>query len=136
MRYISIGSYEVSVLFLLAVLVIIPIVCSASYYFFTSVTIPFTIEEPLSITNYSSSIHVHPGENKTLDIEIQNSAAVNYSITLIFGMNDTVFQNSYVTTSNLTYNIAPGVNQITAWIAVDTGAHPAHLELIIDFYRE
>ena len=73
MRYISIGSYEVSVLLLLAILVIVPIACAASYYFFSSITISFTIEEPLSITSYSSSIHVHPGENKTLDIEILNS---------------------------------------------------------------
>jgi hypothetical protein len=136
MRYISIGNYEVSVLLLLGVLVLIPIACAASYYFISSITISFTIEEPLSITSYSSSFHVHPGENKTLDVEILNSAAVNYSVILILSINDTAFQDSYVTASNLTYNIAPGVNQITAWIAIATSAHPAHLDLIIDFYRE
>ncbi len=136
MRYINIGSYQVSVLLLLAVLVVVPMACAASYYFFSSITIPLTIEEPLSLSSYPSSIHVHPGENETLEIVVNNAATVNYSILLILGVNDTAFQDSYITFSNRTYNVIPGANQITAWIAVNTGAHPAFLEIIINFYRE
>ncbi|MGD8565657.1 MAG: hypothetical protein PVF96_04835 [Candidatus Bathyarchaeota archaeon] len=136
MRYMNIGRYQVSIILIVLVLVVSPIVIAASYYVWTSRTIPFSVDEPLSITDYPASIHFHPGENKTLDITIVNIATINYSVSLTFTLNDTAYQESYVTFSNSTYNISPGTNQIMAWIAVDKNAHPIFLELIVDFYRE
>jgi hypothetical protein len=132
----NIGRYQVSIILIVLVLVVSPIVIAASYYVWTSRTIPFSVDEPLSITDYPASIHFHPGENKTLDITIVNIATINYSVSLTFTLNDTAYQESYVTFSNSTYNISPGTNQIMAWIAVDKNAHPIFLELIVDFYRE
>ncbi|UCH31830.1 MAG: hypothetical protein JSV05_10195 [Candidatus Bathyarchaeota archaeon] len=93
------------------------------------------VEEPLSISDYPSAIHVHPGENQTLVVSILNSAPVNYVVALIFSLNETTYQESYVTFSNSTYILVPGLNNVTAWMFVQSGAHPAWLELIIDFYR-
>ncbi len=136
MRYVTIGSYQVSVLLLLMVLIVCPIISAATYYLWTTRMMLISVDEPLSITDYPASLHVHPGENKTLDITVTNSANVNYSVTLTFALNDTVYQESYVTFSNRTYNVLPDVNQITAWLFVDKGAPPASLELTVNFYRE
>ncbi len=136
MRYVTIGSYQVSFLLLTAVLVVSPVVLAASYYLWASRTIHFSVDEPLSITDYPSSIHLHPGENETLNLTIMNAATVNYSVTLTFALNDTAFQESYVTFSNNTYHITPSTNHIMAWMLVDKKAHPALLDLTVDFYRE
>jgi hypothetical protein len=135
MRSITIGRYQVSLLFLLILAAACPIVLAATYLW-TVRTIPFSVEEPLSITDCPTTFHVHPGENKTLDVTISNSATVNYSVTLIFTLNDTAYQQSYVTTSNYTYTVTPSTNHIRAWILVDKKAPPAWLELQISFYRE
>jgi hypothetical protein len=124
-----------SLLFLVVVVIACPIVLAATYLW-TSRTIPFSVEEPLSITDYPTTFHVHPGENTTLDITVQNSATVDYSVTLVFALNDTAYQQSYVTTSNYTYTVMPSTNNIKAWILVDKKAPSAWLELQIDFYRE
>ena len=135
MRSVTIGRYQVSVILLLIVVVASPIVFAATYLYAIR-TIPFSVDEPLSITDCPTTIHLHPGENKTLDITILNSATVNYSMTLSLALNDTTYQESYVTFSNYTYNITPSTNNIKAWIFVDKNAPPAWLELTIEFYRE
>jgi len=135
MRNVTIGRYQVSVLLLLIITVASPIVFAAAYLWVVR-TIPFSVDEPLSITDFPTSFHVHPGENKTLDITILNSADVNYSVTLVLALNDTAYQESYVILSNYTYNITPSTNHIRAWIFVDKKAPPAWLELQIDFHRE
>jgi len=134
MRSITIGRYQVSVLLLLIIAIISPIVFAAAYLW-TVRTIPFSVDEPLSITDFPSSFHVRPGENKTLDITILNSANINYSVRLLLALNDTAYQESYVNLSNLTYNITPNTNQIIAWIFVNKTAPPTWLELHIDFLR-
>ena len=135
MRNVTIGRYQVSILLLLIITVASPIVFAAAYLWIER-TIPFSVDEPLSITDFPTSFHVHSGENKTLDITILNSADVNYSVTLVLALNDTAYQESYVILSNYTYNITPSTNHIRAWIFVDKKAPPAWLELQIDFHRE
>ncbi len=135
LRNVTIGRYQVSVLLLLIVVVASPIVLAATYLW-TVRTMSFSVDEPLSITDCPATFHIHPGENKTLDITILNSATVNYSVTFLFTLNDTVYQESYVTFSNYTYKITSSTNNIRAWIFVDKKAPPAWLELQIGFYRE
>lgn len=118
------------------VLVVCPIISAATYYLWTTRTMFISVDEPLSITDHPASFHVHPGQNKTLDITVMNSANINYSVTLTFALNDTAFQESYVTFSDRTYNVVHDVNQITAWLFVDKGAPPASIELTVNFYRE
>jgi hypothetical protein len=135
LRSITVGRYQLSLLFLVIVAIACPIVLAATYLW-TVRTIPFTVEEPLSITDWPTTFSVDPGKNQTLDITIENSATVNYSVTLVLTLNDTAYQQSYVTTSDYTYTVMPNTNHITAWIFVEKKAPPAELELQIDFYRE
>lgn len=134
MRWILIGPYQVSVVLL--VILGVAVVAAALTYMWATKTIPVSVEEPLSITDSLGSIHVHPGENLTLPITIVNAAYVNYSVFLTFTLNDTVYEQQYVTYSNLTYDIVPNTNQIEAWMAVEKGAPPTWVELVIEFYRE
>lgn len=136
LRSVTIGRYQVSVILLLIVAVVLGPVAIAATYLWASRTMSFSVDEPLSITDCPTTIHVHPGENKTLDITIVNSATANYSVTLFFALNDTAYDESYVTFSNYTYNISPSTNYIEAWIFVDKKAPPALLELQIAFHRK
>ena len=135
LRTVTIGPFEVSIAILL-----IPIIASASVlaatYLWTTRTITVSVEEPLSITDCPTTMHLHPGENKTIDITIQNLATTNYSVRLNFALNNTAYQEAYVTFSNHTYNITPSTNQIKAWIVVDKKAPPVNVELTVEFYRE
>jgi len=136
LRYLNIGNYQVSIVLLLIIVVPCIAAFDATYYLWTRKTIIISVDEPLSITVVPSSVHFHPGENATLDITIQNSATANYSVYLTFALNDTDYQTSYVQFSNYTYNIAPGVNDIVAWVFVANDAPGGWHELAVDFYRE
>jgi hypothetical protein len=136
LRSVTIGRYQVSVILLLIVIVVLGPVAIAATYLWASRTMTLSVDEPLSITDCPTTIHVHPGENKTFNITIVNSATANYSVTLFFALNNTTYDESYVTFSNHTYNISPTVNHIEAWIFVDKKAPPALLDLQIDFHRE
>ena len=125
-----------SVLLVLVAAVVSSVVFAGTYYLWATRTTLLQVDEPLSITDCPTSIHVHPGENKTLDITIVNSATVNYSVTLVFALNDTAYEDSYVQFSNYTYNITPSTNNIGAWMVVESKAPPAWLEIIINFSRE
>jgi len=136
LRYVTIRRYEVSVALLLVTLLAVSVAMVTAAYIWASKTIPFSVEEPLAVTDYPMTLSSHPGENMTLDITIANSANIDYAVILVFGLNDTVFQQSYVEFSNSTYNIVPGSNQIQGWLKVDKKASPISLELTIGFQRE
>lgn len=128
--------YQVSILLIMIVVAASSIVVTAAWYLFATSSVPLIVEEPLSISDYSDTLHVRPGENKTLDIIILNSAGINYEVTLGFALNNSAYQESFVTFSNLSYDIVPGSNNITAWMFIQSGANPAFLGLTISFYRQ
>ncbi len=136
MRSITVRGYQVSTVMLVSLVLLVSVVAAAATYLWASRVIPLSVDEPLAVASYPTTFSTHPGENKTLDITITNSASVNYAVLLVFRLNDTVFQESYVEFSNSTYDIAPGSNPIQGWMKVDRKAPPANLELTIDFYRE
>jgi hypothetical protein len=136
MPSIQVGVYQISVLLILMIIIAAGVVATAAWYLFATNSVPLIVEEPLSITNYPNSTHLHPGENQTLDVTILNSASVDYLVTLAFALNDSAYQESYVTFSTLSYTILPGENTVTAWLFVDRSAHPAALNVSIGFYRE
>jgi hypothetical protein len=119
---------------LLATCIIVPAL--ALTYLWTTRTLPYVVDEPLSIMNYPSIIRTHPGENSTLNILIENSADVDYSVTLSFAVNNTIYQQTYMQFSNLTYTITPGSNSIAAWCVTDKKAPSVQLSLTIGFHRE
>ena len=83
MRYITIGRYQVSIILLITILIATSTALSGAYYLWASRTMTISVKEPLSITDFPTSLNVHPGENLTLDIIITNSATVNYSGTYL-----------------------------------------------------
>lgn len=133
---VQVGVYQVSILLIMIVIAASSIVVTAAWYLFATSSVPLIVEEPLSISDYPDTFHVHPGENKTLDVVILNSASINYEVTLVFALNDSAYQESYVSFSNLSYDIIPGSNNITAWLFIQSGANPAFLGLTISFYRQ
>ena len=137
MPYVTVRSYQVSLtlLLLLVACILSPIVFALTYIWATRTT-TFTIEEPLSITSFPSVFSTHPGENKTLDIIIENSASVDYSVILDFILNDTQYQQTYMNFSDTTYTIGPGLNNVTAWCLTAKKAPPSQLSLTIEFHRE
>jgi hypothetical protein len=135
MRYVTIGRYQFSALLLVIAAVASPIVFAATYYIWNSKTVPFSVDEPLSVLDFPSSIHFHPGENSTLDVTIANSANINYAVKLVITLSDTSYQQSYVQVSNATYTITPGDNTISAWIAVSGDAPQSQQQLTVDFLR-
>jgi hypothetical protein len=137
MPKVTVHSYQVSLtlLLLLAAVILLPITVALTYMWATH-TMTFVVEEPLSITSFPSALNTHPGENKTLDITIENTANINYSVILNFILNDTAYQQTYVNFSDTTYTVSPGLNNITAWCETAKKAPPAQLSLTIEFHRE
>jgi hypothetical protein len=135
MRYVTIGRYQFSALLLVTAAVASPLVFAATYYIWNSKTVPFTVDEPLSVIEFPASVHFHPGQNATLDITISNSANINYFVKLVITLSDTSYQQSYVQVSNQTYTIVPGNNTISAWIAVSQDAPNSQQQLTVDFLR-
>ena len=131
----TIGRYQFSIVLLLIVAIASPLAFAASYYIWNSKTVPFTVDEPLSVTEFPSSIHFHPGQNATIDVTISNSANINYFVQLVITLSDTSYQQSYVQVSNQTYTIVPGDNAISAWIAISQDAPNSQQQLTVDFLR-
>ena len=83
MPSIKVGAYEASImLIIIMILVASGVTVTIGWFLFATRSKPLVVEEPLSITEYPSTIHIHPGENKTLDIAILNSAYIDYVVTL------------------------------------------------------
>jgi hypothetical protein len=135
MRSIRIGSYDVSIIVFVVLGVLLGTAVGATYMWATR-TVNVSVEESLTVTNFPSTFHTHPGQNQTLDITIENIASVTYTVTLAFTLNDTTYQTQYVTCSSNTYTIGPGTNQITAWMIIDQQAPPANVQLTVQFHRE
>lgn len=137
MPNVTVRSYQISLMLvlLLAAGIFVPIAIALTYMWATRTT-TFVVDEPLSITSFPSVLSTHPGENMTIDITIENIANINYSVWLNFGLNDTEYQQTYATFSNLTYTVSPGSNILTAWCEIAKKAPPTQLSLSVEFYRE
>ena len=136
MPYVTIRSYQVSFMLLLLLIAGILAPAVALTYLWATRTTTYVIEEPLSITSYPTAISTNPGENTTLNIVIENSANIDYTVLLNFMINDTVYQQTYMQFSNLTYTVDPGSNNVTAWCFTAKKSPPAQLTLTIEFRRE
>jgi glutathione peroxidase-family protein len=93
MRYVTIGRYQFSVILLLIAAVASPLAFAATYYIWSSKTVSFSVDEPLSVLDFPASVHFHPGQNSTLDITIANSANINYAVSLIITLSDSDSSN-------------------------------------------
>lgn len=101
-----------------------------------TVNIPLTIQEPIEILNYPVTLNLYPGETIDFNITIQNHASVNYALFLDFCLDNTTYQQSYVTTSNMTCSVHPGVQILSQWLKVSANATPLTTMLTVSFRRE
>ena len=98
---------------------------------FQSIATPVKVEDPIEFLNFSSGLTLFPGENREFAITLQNLASINYTFTLDFKLNDSLYQTNYVTFSNTVYTIVPGEQTLTARLAVAGNAPPADLLLTV-----
>jgi len=108
---------------------------SALAYIFITVKFPVKVEEPLSVTAYPDFVELFPNTTQSFNITINNAASVNYLVALDFSLNDTFYQESYVSFSSGTYAVIPGLNDVAAWLTVASDAPPAQLELTVALSR-
>jgi len=101
-----------------------------------SESIPLEVKEPLEILMYSSPLSLFPGETLQLNVTVENHASVSYNACLIFKLNDTEYQEKYVSFSNYAYMIEPGSQILDAWLSVSGKAPAAELELTITVTRD
>jgi len=112
------------------------VVCSAlAVYIFSTVKFPVEVKEPLSVVAYPDLLSLYPNTTESFNVTVNNVAAVNYLVFLAFSLNDTPYQQAYITFSNETYTVVPGLNTLTAWISVAPDAPPAQLELTVELSR-
>ena len=135
MRILKIGRHIIPLWLIVVILISAASSGALGYYVWTKLTMPLEIEEPIEILSYPSKLSLYPGENKTFQISLINHASVNYSVVLDFSMNNTTYQENYVTFSNEIYTVIPGQQNLTAWLNVESYAPPTNVTLIVDCRR-
>jgi hypothetical protein len=91
MRYVTIGRYQLSAALLLIAIIASPLAFAATYYLWNRKTVPFSVDEPLSVLDFPHSIDLYPGENVTLDITIVNSARASYTVLLVVKLSNAIY---------------------------------------------
>ena len=104
-------------------------------YIWTSIIISLEVEEPLKILSYPKKLKLYPGDTKEFNVTVKNSASQNYTVILDFSLDNTTYQDSYVTFSNETYTVISDEQNLTAWLQVEEYAPPIDASLTIDFRR-
>lgn len=135
MKRIRLGRYIVPV-WLLEVLLFSGIGATvlASYVWYT-VNIPIEAKEPLELLHYPSQFSFYPGEKVDFNVTLKNSASVSYAVILNFRLNNSTYQDNYVTFSDDIYVVAPGQHDLTAWLKLKADAPPMNDSLTISFSR-
>lgn len=97
--------------------------------------IPLEVKEPIEILEYPSGLSLFPGEIVEFNVTMLNQASINYSVTLVFRLNDTEYQTKYVTFCNESYTVVPGTQNLAVWLTVSPAAPHANLLLSISLVR-
>lgn len=118
-----------------AALLVCLVLSSVAAYIFATVKFSVNVKEPLSVVASPSLLSLYPNMTEGFNVTVSNAAAVNYLVSLAFSLNDTAYQQSYVTFSNETYVVEPGQNNLTAYITVAPDAPPTQLEVTVDVTR-
>jgi len=69
------------------------------------------------------------------NVTVLNHASVNYSVVLDFSLDNTTYQDNYITFSNEIYAVIPGQQNLTAWLKVASNAPVVNVTLTIDCKR-
>ena len=101
-----------------------------------SESITVDVEEPLEIVAHDSCLSLFPGETVQFEVTVENHASVSYQACLSFRLNDTDYQEQFVSFSTDVYTVEPGINNLGAWLSVSKTAPAAALELTVNITRE
>ena len=134
MRSFRIGHIAIPLWFV--VVLLISMLGSVLGYVILTLNVEVEVKEPIRVLYYPLQLSLYPGEMEDLDIDLENEASVNYSVTLDFRMNDTSYQSSYVTFSNETYTVVPGEQILRAWVKIAANAPAANVSLTVGLSRE
>jgi len=135
MKSVKLGKHVIP-LWLIAVLLISGTVMVAlASYVWKTLTIPTNVEEPLEIDYYPSELRIFPGMTEVFNITIHNHASINYTVIVGFHLSNTTYQDEYVTFSNGTFIVVPGLQNIAFWLSVKSNAPPINASLTLDFRR-
>lgn len=118
-------------------LLVLPVASSALFpYLFGTSSAALTIQEPLGVVAFPNSLNVNPGQTYNIDVTVANPSTASISVRLSPSLDDQFYQFMYVTFSNATYVVPPGVHDIFLNMTVAANA-PANsaLNLNVDFYR-
>jgi len=134
LKGIAVGKHVIP-LWLIGLLLLSGIGGTLGYYIFQTLTIPVEVKEPLEILQYPSQLSLYAGERIDFNVTVKNSASVNYSVIFDFKLNNSTYQNNYVTFSDELYLVTPGQQNLTAWLTVKPDAPPTNVILTIEFKR-
>lgn len=135
MKSIKFGEHLVPLWLIITLLVSGIGVAVLTDYVWKTITMPFEVEEPLEVLSYPSELSLYPGITKEFNVTVMNYASRNYTVLLDFCLDNTTYQESYVTFSDETYTIVPDEQNLTAWLKVEEYAPPISSSLTIDFHR-
>lgn len=135
MKNLKVGKYIIPI-WLIAILSVSGIGAGVlAYHLWNTLVIPLMVKEPIEIQSYPSELSLFPGETEEFNITVKNHASVIYSVILDFTLDNTTYQDNYVTFSNETYTVIPGQQNLAAWLIVESHAPPINASLTIDFRR-
>lgn len=101
-------------------------------YTLQSESINLEVKEPLEVVAQDSDLSLFPGETLKFEVAVENHASVSYQACLSFRLNDTDYQEKFVSFSTYVYTIEPGRKNLDAWLSVSNTAPAAALELTVN----
>jgi hypothetical protein len=99
-------------------------------------SVSLEVREPLEVLPSNFGLSLFPGETLQFNVTVENHASVSYNASLIFMLNDTSYQDKFVSFSNYIYMIEPGAQTLDAWISVSGTAPAVELELTVNITRD
>lgn len=134
MKHISIGKYAVPS-WILGIALAGLSFCAFALYMALTFTVPFEVKEPIEVLYYPSRLSLYPGDTLQFNVTVRNNALQNYTVILDFSLDNMTYKNSYLTFSNETYFVGPGVHNLTAWVTVSPDAPPTNAILTVNLFR-
>lgn len=134
-KYFKLGKFQVPLWAVVILMVSIVVSGVLGSILWTSFTVPLQVNEPIEIMSYPSQFSLFPGETANFNVTVTNHASISYSAILNFKMNDSSYQENYVSFSDQVYNVTPGQQNLQADMSIATNAPAANLTISVNLMR-
>ena len=124
--------HKLRILFFTLFIISIISISGIVVYAMQPISIPLEVKEPLTILDYPTGFSLYAGETTNFEFIIDNHASVTIFQEFDFQLNDTDYQNIYVTFSNHNYSIPSGINRLQAWLTISPNAPQANFFITIN----